>query len=55
MSSELTLEAVSSVSQIQAVDWNACAHATGDAYNPFVSHAFFLALEASRSASARTG
>ncbi len=55
MPSELTLEAVSSVSQIPAVDWNACAHATGDAYNPFVSHAFFSALEASKSASARTG
>ena len=55
MPSELTLEAVSSVSQIPAMDWNACAHATGDAYNPFVSHAFFSALEASKSASARTG
>jgi len=55
MPSELTLEAVSSVNQIPAVDWNACAHATGDAYNPFVSHAFFSALEASKSASARTG
>jgi uncharacterized protein len=79
-SSEITLEAVSSVSQIAAADWDACANpsvdpadlngfdtlASSDApggsrngstppYNPFVSHAFFSALEASGSASARTG
>jgi uncharacterized protein len=79
-SSEITLEAVSSVSQITAEDWNACANPAPDAgglngldtlasssaagdscmgsasrYNPFVSHAFFSALEASGSASARTG
>ncbi len=79
--SEITLEAVSSVSQIAAEDWDACAHpaasrtdnlddldtlaspdAPGDTraaskvrYNPFVSHAFFSALEASASACARTG
>ena len=79
-SSEITLEAVSSVSQIPAGEWNACANpaaapdslagldtlASPDAaacsgvsskspYNPFVSHAFFSALEASGSACARTG
>jgi predicted N-acyltransferase len=79
-SSEITLEAVSSVSQIAAADWDACANpsvdpadlngfdtlASSDApggsrngsaipYNPFVSHAFFSALETSGSASARTG
>jgi predicted N-acyltransferase len=79
-SSEITLEAVSSVSQIPAEDWNACANpaaapddlasldtlasaslATGSGirskspHNPFVSHAFFSALEASGSAGARTG
>jgi uncharacterized protein len=78
--SEITLEAVSSVSQITAADWDACANpqldpadlngfdtlASPDApsgsgagstspYNPFVSHAFFSALEASKSACARTG
>src|SRR5665213_648559 len=78
--SEITLEAVSSVSQIAAADWDACANpridpadlngfdtlASSDApggsgagsksaYNPFVSHAFFSALEASKSACARTG
>jgi uncharacterized protein len=73
-SSEITFEAVSSVSQIPAEDWDACANpadgfdtlpspgATTDfcaaltsGYNPFVSHAFFSALEASGSACARTG
>jgi predicted N-acyltransferase len=79
-SSELTLEAVSSVSQIPAEDWDACANpasepdglggldtlaspnassesrsASASRYNPFVSHAFFSALEASGSACARTG
>jgi uncharacterized protein len=78
-SSEITLEAVSSVSQIPAGDWDACANPAPSpdsledldtlaspnpagsgagskaAYNPFVSHAFFSALEASNSACARTG
>src|ERR1700721_3168388 len=79
-SSEITLEAVSSISQIAAQDWDACANPVSDpdsldgfdtlassgpigdaskvskcSYNPFVSHAFFAALEASNSACARTG
>ena len=68
-SSEVTLEAVPSVSEISAADWDACANPAGasptpalsfdarskTAYNPFVSHAFFSALEASGSACARTG
>jgi uncharacterized protein len=79
-SSEITLEAVSSIAQIPAADWDACATphpAPGapngreaaaspgragnsciiptSAYNPFVSHAFLSALEASGSATARTG
>jgi hypothetical protein len=53
-SCEITLEAVSSIGQITADEWNACAHSEG-AYNPFVSHAFFSALEVSGSAIARTG
>jgi predicted N-acyltransferase len=78
--SEITLEAVSSVSQIAAADWDACAtsgSSAGDlaaldtlassdsqtdcfttsrtSYNPFISHAFLAALEASKSACARTG
>src|SRR5258706_1580111 len=79
-SSEIVLEAVSSVGQIPAADWDACANprlgpgahngldrsALPDtaqnsctdlvfSYNPFVSHAFFSALEASGSACARNG
>jgi uncharacterized protein len=77
-SSEITLEAVPSVSDIEAADWDACANPRGDpasldgldalwssaatgkscskpAYNPFVSHAFFSAMEASGSATVRTG
>ncbi|SHN85411.1 GNAT family N-acetyltransferase [Bradyrhizobium erythrophlei] len=64
-SSEITLEAVSSVSQVTAEEWNACANprACPDGspagfkshYNPFVSHAFFSAVEASGSATPRTG
>jgi len=79
-SSEIVLEAVPSVSQIPAEDWDACANpsagpgtlngldplaslnTTGGScvgsttsYNPFVSHAFFSALEASGSACVRTG
>ena len=80
MSSEISLEAVSSISQIPAAEWDVCANSPAgpgalngsetvapkeagngaciglhSAYNPFVSHAFFAALEASGSASARTG
>jgi predicted N-acyltransferase len=68
-SSEITLDAVSSVSQIAAEEWDACANPAALAagcpqgsqggfkspYNPFVTHAFFSALEASGSATARTG
>ena len=76
-SSEITLEAVPSASDIKAADWDACANPKPDpnslenldtlaasgsqgdscksAYNPFVSHAFFAAAEASGSACARTG
>ncbi len=79
-SSEIVLEAVSSVSQIPVADWDACANprpgpgahngldwpasaSTANnsctdltfSYNPFVSHAFFSALEASGSSCARTG
>ncbi|EKS38842.1 GNAT family N-acetyltransferase [Afipia clevelandensis] len=53
-SPEITLEAVSSIGQIAAGDWNACADSDG-AYNPFVTHAFLAALENSDSAVARTG
>ncbi|MBN9585946.1 MAG: GNAT family N-acetyltransferase [Afipia sp. 62-7] len=53
-SRDITLEAVSSVGKIAAEEWDACAH-SGDSYNPFVTHAFFAALENSGSAVPRTG
>src|ERR1700760_3767675 len=78
--SEISLEAVPSVSDIRADEWDACANpAPGESslesldtlapqgaangscinskisYNPFISHAFFLAAEKSGSACARTG
>src|SRR6202047_903361 len=79
-SSKIPPEAVSSVSQIPAADWDACATPAPEpaslngldtlaspgapdyscanskiSYNPFVSHAFFSAIEASGSATPRTG
>ncbi|MCP4620857.1 MAG: N-acetyltransferase [Bradyrhizobium sp.] len=61
-SSEITLEAASSISAISAAEWDACANPARDCeggskpyYNPFVSHAFFAAAEASGSATPRTG
>ncbi|HYW61748.1 MAG TPA: GNAT family N-acetyltransferase [Bradyrhizobium sp.] len=78
--SEISLEAVASVSQISAEDWDACANpgsepgspnghgnspssglaadsnsCSSSEYNPFISQAFFSALEKSDSAGPRTG
>ena len=47
----LAVKVLSSLSQLSAAEWDACA---GTA-NPFVSHAFLLALEESGSATAETG
>jgi predicted N-acyltransferase len=54
---EITLEAVGSIDQIEAADWDACAapEGRGCGYNPFLRHAFFAALEQSRSATPRSG
>jgi predicted N-acyltransferase len=54
-SPDITLEAVSSVEQIDAAEWDACANPEGADRNPFLRHAFFAALEASKSACPRTG
>ncbi len=51
----LSIHSITSLNQISADDWNACALATGQSYNPFTSHAFLLALEQSGSATAKTG
>ncbi len=49
------LRPLTSLKDISATDWNACATATGQPYNPFVSHEFLLALELSGSATLKTG
>lgn len=49
----MKLYTVSSVLDVPAAVWNACANPAG--YNPFVSHEFFAALEQSGSAVAKTG
>lgn len=40
---------------VDAVQWDACANPPGEPFNPFLSHAFLLALEESGSATRRTG
>ncbi|MEG6509759.1 GNAT family N-acetyltransferase [Methyloligella sp. 2.7D] len=57
---KVTVQAVSSIAEIDAESWDACAFGSSapDAsrgYNPFVSHAFLKALEESGSAAMETG
>ena len=61
----ITLRTVLSLGEIAAADWDRCSQWAGpgeadsnsqvDAANPFISHAFLLALEQSGSVGARTG
>jgi predicted N-acyltransferase len=65
--SDLRIRVVPAIADVPAMDWNACAYRAEAAirenpagcgsagYNPFVSHEFLSALEASQSAAARTG
>ncbi len=46
---------IASLTEISATDWDVCAASCGQPYNPFISHAFLLALEQSKSAVAKTG
>jgi predicted N-acyltransferase len=60
MSTDLRIRVVSAIADIPAAAWDACANPADSksqdhAYNPFISHAFLSALEASGSAVARTG
>jgi uncharacterized protein len=50
----LHLSLIGSIRDVPAVDWDACAQGSGDD-NPFLAHAFLLALEESRSAMPETG
>ncbi len=51
----LRLRTLASLTDISAVEWDSCAKSVGHPYNPFISHAFLLALELSKSAAAKTG
>ncbi len=46
---------LSSISEIDAATWNNLANPSPDTYNPFVSHEFLSALEASKSVAPETG
>jgi predicted N-acyltransferase len=54
---ELRIRVISSIGDVAADAWDACANPISqeNSYNPFISHAFLSALEASSSATARTG
>jgi predicted N-acyltransferase len=51
----LQIRICNSLQEIDAQSWNAHANPAGVSYNPFVDHAFLLALETSGSATRRTG
>jgi predicted N-acyltransferase len=51
----MKLEIVSTMRDIPAAEWDACAAPSGKPYNPFTSHAFLEALETSGSAMRKTG
>ncbi len=55
MPDNLTIRVLTSTRDIAAASWDACANPAGQPFNPFVTHAFFDALEASGSATAETG
>ena len=59
MDSELQIRVVPAIAEVPATAWDACANPASASEecpaNPFVSHAFLHALEASGSAAARTG
>jgi hypothetical protein len=59
MDNELRIRVLASIADVTATAWDACANpqsnTEGLPHNPFISHAFLHALEASGSATARTG
>src|SRR5213596_3647922 len=59
METDLRIRVLPAIADIPAAAWDACANPNSNsqdyAYNPFISHAFLSALEASGSATARTG
>ncbi len=55
MAEDLTAEVIDATAGIDAAEWNRLAAATDPHGNPFLDHAFFLALEESGCATRRTG
>lgn len=55
MAEDLKVEVVDATAKIDAAVWNGLVSATDPHANPFLDHAFFLALEASGCATRRTG
>lgn len=55
MSDERVAKLLHSMTEIDASVWDACANPMGRPFDPFVAHAFLLALEESGSATADTG
>jgi uncharacterized protein len=55
MAAAATATVLGSLAEIRAAEWDALANPESASFNPFVSHAFLLALEQSGSATARTG
>jgi predicted N-acyltransferase len=63
MTASLTVRSIESIVEVPAGAWDACANppaageatADGERFNPFIAHAFLLALEQSRSVGGRSG
>src|SRR2546423_6986680 len=59
MNSDLRIRVIPAIADVPAAAWDACGNPNSKSqdrvYNPFISHAFLSALEASGSAAARTG
>jgi predicted N-acyltransferase len=63
MTASLTVRSIESIAEVPAAAWDACANppaageaaADGERFNPFITHAFLLALEQSRSVGGRSG
>ncbi len=63
MTATLTVRSVESIAEVPAKAWDACANppgpsedeSAGERFNPFIAHAFLLALEQSRSVGGRSG
>src|SRR5262249_23137986 len=53
---QLVVRAISRIADVPAEDWDSCARGvTASVANPFISHAFLLALEESGTAARKTG